>query len=95
MGVHTYTAPSTGASPYVVTVAVVKNATAEFADATANVSASDALLFPFTQKCRAWRPLLARLLSSGAVAQFTDNNPFVTPAKLQRPGCLPDGHKLG
>ncbi len=84
-GVHTYAAPSTGASPYVVTVSVSKTASGEYSNAVVNVSVGDALLFPFTQNVAL--TTAEGTPFTGAVAQFTDNNSFVTPANFNGPSA--------
>ena len=50
-GLHTYTTPTTGASPNVVSVTVVKLLSNEYSIALGNVAVADSLLFPFAKGC--------------------------------------------
>ena len=84
-GVHTYEFPTTGVSPYVASVSIVKKSTGEISITAENVPVADSLLFPFTQNI----PLTSTegLVFSGIVGQFTDENPFVTAANFNGPNA--------
>ncbi len=84
-GNHTYAVPTVGASPFVASVLIVKTATDETSGAAENVTVADSLLFPFRENVALG--VTEGAIFSGPVGQFTDNNPFVTPANFNGPNA--------
>jgi hypothetical protein len=85
IGSHTYKFPTTGASPAIVSVTIVKNYGSEAALVAGNVAVADALLFPYAQNVSYTATEGALFAGDGEVAQFTDNDPFVTAASFNGP----------
>ena len=85
LGSHTYEFPTTGASPAIVSVTIVKNDGSEAALVVGNVAVADALLFPFVQNVSFTATEGALFAGDGEVAEFTDADPFVTAANFNGP----------